>query len=68
MIAMANASYLQQRFGINLKTETTAIVKERMFNWILNGGGKFERHVVKKNFELFDWLSYSAVPLLLKFN
>ena len=65
---MAYASYLQQRFGINLKTETTAIVKERLFNWILNGGGKFERPVFPKNFELFDWLSYSAMLLLLKIN
>ena len=35
---------------------------------MLNGTDKFERRVFPKNFELFDWLSYSAVLLLLKIN
>ena len=39
-----------------------------LFNWMLNGGGKFERRLFPNNFQLLDWLTYGAVLLLSKIN
>ena len=65
-IAMAFAVYLQQRFGVDLKSETATIVEERLFNCMLNGGGGSERRHFPTNMELFDWITYGTVMLLSK--
>ena len=60
---LAFATYLQTRYDIDLKNETSALLEENVYGWLRRRDCE-ETHDFVDNFSLLEWLPYSVTVLL----
>jgi hypothetical protein len=61
---LAFATYLQQRFGIDLKEEASSLLEGNIFAYLRKHKGGAENYDCPDSFHNCDWLTYSALLLL----
>jgi hypothetical protein len=60
---LAFATYLQTRYDIDLKSETSTLLEENVFGWLRRQDCE-ETYDFVDNFSLLEWLPYSVTVLL----